>query len=421
MFDSAAGLMGHIEQNKCKVIGRDDFYKHRAEMQVEKDALEEALAPAEYKGSAVISSTSRPTTDSTDSDLGGGTSLADDERVYQPPHWQEPAPRRGDPFEDKHTSPTRQLAELAIDRYPPLTASRQETSTVPSNSHSRQALARPWVAAGSVATNTSGSSAGTNTYRDRIQASQSSRHRWEYALTREPNSDTSSDLLGSVASRGKSVDEDDHPVFKDAWGGDKLPRVPLRKTSENLLDTASSVNLMNSSVVSNDSAATRGTRPSRLPSQSEVLPPAARAENQDPNVPYAQIQTIHRVPDRLPRNLDMYWNSVLSCYICPGLNCGKRLASPKEFQTHLLSGVHAVTSVQCPSCLKRFKTTTALVAHAESGSTRCELRKTEDFDREVRAMTAGIIKVDGTWSGAGNAKFESVPVEDWSKKDPDFW
>lgn len=412
--------MGHIEQNKCKVIKRDDFHKHRAEVQVEKDALEEILAPSEFTGSAVIHSSTKTTTDSTDSDLGGGTSLADDERAQQLPHWQERAPRGGDPFEDRHTSLAKQMAALAVDRYPPLEAARQQTSAVTSTSNSTQGAPRPWGAARSGGTSAYGGSQNTSTSRHMTQADQPARARWEYASTRAPLSDTSSDLLGSVTSRGKSVDEDDHPIFKDAWGGEKLPRMPLRRTSENLLDSASSVNLMHSSVVSNDSGATRGTRPSQLPARSGIVPAAAKAENQDPNAPYAQVQTVTQVPDRMPRSLDMYWNSVLGCYVCPGLNCGKKLASPKEFQTHLLTGVHAVSSVQCPSCLKRFKTTTALIAHAESGSTKCELRKTEDFDREIRAITAGLIKVDGNWSGAGNAKFESVPVEDWSK-DPSPW
>ncbi|KAK5085222.1 hypothetical protein LTR05_004502 [Lithohypha guttulata] len=415
MFDSAAGLIGHIETNRCEVIKRNDFHKHRAEMQVKKDAEDNDLKLEMYQGSTVLPA--ETTTTSTDSDTMGGTSLPADERVP----WQEQPPRNFDHFADQHGSLAQKMSELAIDKYPPLMAAEQSANSARSTTtRSNIRSGRPWGATNTTTSTSSdllGSEVSSHA-RKSSQTSQPPRRRWEEDYSFKASFTTSSNLLGTeIKSSSTSVDEEDHPIFKNAWGGEKALNLGLRSAprqpSSNLLDSTSSINLMNPSLLSNHSAATRGTRPSQLP-------PASQPENLDPNYPHAHIQTIPSLP--IPRKaLDKYWNPFLASYICPSPNCSTpRHPTIQSFEQHLLSGVHAPSSVQCPSCLKRFKTTTALVAHAESGSVKCELRKTEEFDREIRAITAGLVRVDGNWSWAGNAKFESVPVEEWGRESS-FW
>lgn len=321
-----------------------------------------------YHGSTILPSEIDP-------DPSGGTSLADNERVHLSNPWHDSVQRDIDPFDGRQTSVSQATSAFAVDKYPPLVAAAPpSTFNLP--------------------------------YRTRYETEVDME---DPADSNEPQTTSSQ---GPQPQPTQSV-----PTNGGVWSNNAISlaiRGPRSDTSPNLLDSASSVNLLDSSVADDSSVATRGTRPSALEGRSDYIPPAVKAENQDPNAPYAQVQTAQRA--RLParQNLENYWNAVLSCYICPGSKCGRRLRSRQDFEEHLLSGAHVVETVQCPSCLKRFKTTTALVAHAESGSTKCDLRKTEEFDLAMRSITAGLIKVDGSWSGTGNPRFESVPVKDWN-------
>ncbi|KAK5947541.1 hypothetical protein PMZ80_001694 [Knufia obscura] len=378
MFTDASGLMGHIEHNKCKIIRRDDFHRHRAEQQIEKDAMEE-LQGGMLHGETVISTGS-------DSDPTGGASLLENQRIPMSRDWQ------GAPEDDlwgvgsenygrQESDMARQMSDLALDKYPALVAN---SSILPSAST---------------------------------------------AVTSTRQTENDSDISQSTAATSDLLDMKEVPKTRpaqsifgnnSAWGANKAARAqrqPIREISPNLLDNASSINLLDSSIMDKESVATRGTRPSHTSypgnTNTNSIPPAAKAENQDPNAPNAQVQTRPQMRMASRDKLQTYWQPLQQCYVCPGHMCGRKLRSIQEFEQHLLSGAHVGGMVQCPSCLKRFKTTTALVAHAESGSTKCDLRKTEEFDLAIQQITAGLIKVEGSWSGAGNAKFESVPIGQW--------
>lgn len=366
--------MSHIEQNNCKVITSDDFYKHRSEQQIEREELEE------LEGSVYQYSNMKPLVGS-EPDSNGGISLLDNERVNLERDWQGKA--RFDPGVISPHPPTNNVdpscqgvSEMTMDNYPALKATRLgEIHPIQQD-----------IEEGSQTTNLGQSG---------------------------------SDLLGPQSEpEAWSAQPENFMGDNNVWqnntiasSGPRAPRAP-RAPSSNLLDTVSSVGSLGSAVTS-QTAATRGSRQSRATGRSDLIPPAAKAENQDPNAPYAQVQTQAPKP-RLPSRLDLqrYWNSIQECYICPGSRCGQRILSVQEFEQHLLSSAHVGGKVQCPSCLKKFKTTTALVAHAESWSTKCDLKNSAEYDLALRSMTAGLIRLDGTWRD-GNVKYESVPVSKW--------
>ena len=363
--------MGHIEGNKCKIIKRDDFHRHRAEQQIQKDAFEEVQGGALHS-ETVVSTGSDP-------DPFGGASLLENHRL--PMSQDGPAPSQDDTwgvgsenYQRQANDMSRQMSDLALDKYPALIAN-------PSMSHGAGSTSTQQFEKGTEAIRPTGAPSDLLNMHEEPQVTPGQSNVWEARKT----------------------------VYV------QQPRV--QGISPNLLDSTSSINLLDSSIIDRGTTATRGTHPSHNSypgnTNANLIPPSTRPENQDPNAPNAKIQT--RPQLRMPSRdqLQSYWNAIEQCYVCPGSKCGQRLRSAREFEEHLLSGAHIAGRVSCPVCLKKFKTTTALVAHAESGSTKCDLRKTEEFDLVIQQITAGLIRVQGNWSGAGNAKFASVPIGQW--------
>lgn len=350
-------MIGHIEKNQCKFIKNEDFQKHKAEIQLEKEAVSERFNVVPDQLDVISQNHSDP-------DYLGGISLADDERVHHPESWNSSVNQATDVHNEPQYSTDSAVSQWDTENYPPLVAEKTA-----SNVNRRQ-------------------------------------------YTVEQDSDdvadgSTSDLLGS-----KYVPKRENTAWS-TQAPSKTSSIPSRQRQQGV----SSGNLLDS-MVDDDrstatSAATRGTRSTELAGRSEILPPAAQVENQDPNAPYAQVQVGQKMSLPPKYNLEQYWSSFLGVYECPGYNCGLKLRSAKDFESHLLSGAHAGARIKCPCCFKNFKSTQALVAHAESGSKRCDLRNTEDFDLAIREITGGLLKIGGYWEGHGNARFESVPVEEW--------
>lgn len=49
----------------------------------------------------------------------------------------------------------------------------------------------------------------------------------------------------------------------------------------------------------------------------------------------------------------------------------------------------------CPSCLKRYKTPSALMAHLESATTRCSIRNSKGYGNVLHLVSGGHLNVDG--------------------------
>lgn len=85
----------------------------------------------------------------------------------------------------------------------------------------------------------------------------------------------------------------------------------------------------------------------------------------------------------------------------------KNFANVFALEAHLLSPAHTGGDSRCPFCLKMFKTTTALVQHAESASTRCKIRETVQYGQAMDIFTGGLIETQG-YHQDGTIKYKAV-------------
>ena len=65
---------------------------------------------------------------------------------------------------------------------------------------------------------------------------------------------------------------------------------------------------------------------------------------------------------------------------------------------------------RCPSCLKIFYSTTALVQHCESPSNRCWIRHSDDYNRVLDTMTGGLLETDGEHAD-GTVRYQAAHIE----------
>ena len=93
-----------------------------------------------------------------------------------------------------------------------------------------------------------------------------------------------------------------------------------------------------------------------------------------------------------PRN---HYNSLTKKFECPGRKCGGNFDTIEAFNAHLTSSAHVGGRTVCPSCLGKFTSTMALVAHCESPSKRCNIRNTTNYNQVLREITGGLIGAEG--------------------------
>ncbi|KAJ0419019.1 hypothetical protein BJY00DRAFT_314470 [Aspergillus carlsbadensis] len=94
-------------------------------------------------------------------------------------------------------------------------------------------------------------------------------------------------------------------------------------------------------------------------------------------------------------------------YVCP---CGKRFKSKKGFEQHLLTKNRLIRRVQCPGCLRNFKSTAALIAHCESSTTRCDVNEGNMYAQIINEVSGGMIQMAG-YNDDGTLKYEAGKVK----------
>lgn len=64
-----------------------------------------------------------------------------------------------------------------------------------------------------------------------------------------------------------------------------------------------------------------------------------------------------------------------------------------DLNQHIL-GDHRITRIKCPTCLKYFKSATALIAHCESRGAKCPINKADDYNIFLDRISGGFLAVD---------------------------
>ena len=113
-----------------------------------------------------------------------------------------------------------------------------------------------------------------------------------------------------------------------------------------------------------------------------------------------------------------FYEPTTGLFICPGSKCGERYKSPEAFISHFNTGAHVGGKTNCPSCCQRFGSTAALIAHCESGSKKCNIRHSANYNQIMRELTAGLIGTEGHHED-GTVKYIAVGAEERnSQADP---
>ncbi|OJJ66956.1 hypothetical protein ASPBRDRAFT_78888 [Aspergillus brasiliensis CBS 101740] len=110
----------------------------------------------------------------------------------------------------------------------------------------------------------------------------------------------------------------------------------------------------------------------------------------------------------LDQNWDptVYFNSFSGKFICP---CKAEFSSMKDFEEHVVVKTNQNKSIQCPGCLRIFKTAAALVAHCESASTRCKVNKGLHFSQVINDISGGLVKSIGLFED-GSVEYAAGPM-----------
>ncbi|KAL8803004.1 MAG: hypothetical protein Q9182_003430 [Xanthomendoza sp. 2 TL-2023] len=104
---------------------------------------------------------------------------------------------------------------------------------------------------------------------------------------------------------------------------------------------------------------------------------------------------------------------------CPYYKCNFKALIPRDLEVHLedRNNGHRAYEHQCPMCLKRFKTASAITAHFESPSVRCTIRDAKGFGEVVRLVTGGHLTVAGRHNDGSNrfvvAEDDRLPEDMW--------
>ncbi|KAL2864509.1 putative C2H2 finger domain protein [Aspergillus lucknowensis] len=122
----------------------------------------------------------------------------------------------------------------------------------------------------------------------------------------------------------------------------------------------------------------------------------------EPPDPAIQLRQMYK--DWKPEN---FFDPFTGEYVCA---CGKRCRTEKAFEQHVLSKNKGNRRMQCPGCLRTFKSTAALIAHCESSSTRCDVNEGNQYAQIIDEVSGGMIRMVG-YNEDGTQKYEAGEVE----------
>lgn len=91
-------------------------------------------------------------------------------------------------------------------------------------------------------------------------------------------------------------------------------------------------------------------------------------------------------------NPERFYDSIISKYNCPFV-CERTFETSADLNTHI-SSEHRLIRMKCPSCLKYFDSTTALVAHCESRGSKCPINKANEYNIFLDKISGGFLGVN---------------------------
>jgi hypothetical protein len=301
----AAAYMAHIGKNECDVITLEDFDRMRAEQQIQKNAWDDALdttnviyGNASGLHSNVDTTGEAPLMDDNPVSTSSGYQTISDLNSRISPLQPTTITNTSGPSTSKLASST---TGLYVDKYPPLPAqSRVLQSTIKTDNVPPRANVDLLL--------------DFNEQEDTTEPPKSERQTpgvWK------------SNGAASHSLFPKKKEEKPYPAQSDISGFSGGRRTII-------------------------TGATDGSD-TQLPSSLDPLPPAARPTNNDPNAPFASIQTTKRVMPQSILDPMHFWDDIAHCFRCTGKDCRRDFDTPEGFKAHLVTGTHVGGKTQCPS------------------------------------------------------------------------
>ncbi|CRK18013.1 hypothetical protein BN1708_012199, partial [Verticillium longisporum] len=144
-----------------------------------------------------------------------------------------------------------------------------------------------------------------------------------------------------------------------------------------------------------------GRQENLFPNATAVQRPTSEqlAEATRPNAKSEYLAAIHD-PNHQDFDAEKYFNDFNNLFECPMKGCPQSFDSAVAITNHLVTrGMHGTGDrLQCPACLRFFVGVTAMTQHAESQSTRCNIRTSAKYRPFLAQLTAGVMDAVGQHS-----------------------
>ncbi|KAL8696447.1 MAG: hypothetical protein Q9201_007654 [Fulgogasparrea decipioides] len=98
--------------------------------------------------------------------------------------------------------------------------------------------------------------------------------------------------------------------------------------------------------------------------------------------------------------IELQPNAITGLWECPYYKCRYKCELRQDLEAHFSdrNNGHRGYENNCPSCLRRFKTASALMAHLESPTIRCKIRESKTFNNVLHVVSGGHLNVDGRYN-----------------------
>ncbi|KAK4960754.1 hypothetical protein LTR28_004959 [Elasticomyces elasticus] len=406
IFTRASGLITHLERGSCTKISRREFESERQHKHILSQIMK---APdvfssnlnrnTQYKSHADRPGSIRQGSDGDDQQSGGVTILDEDvhdQRIralqpevdlidlsYVPPRYQEY------PKLSSQGSIVEGMARLTMGSGRTSASSRDDSNS----NGSEYGDTRTASPAGAATEDDSSFTNGTHdpsptdaaTENDSSSASENKSDAW------------------TIPSNASTI------LFPNARTTTLTPRWELIQSQrEKQQASYSKTNLPAGATTEDDSSSARESKSNAWTTHSNastVLFPNARTTPLTPRWELIQSQRERQQASHSKTNLfharfwdptsadydpERFLDPVIKVYRCPFPDCGTTHPSPPDIAFHLQHH-HALQRPQCPSCMRIFGSTAALVAHAESASARCRIRRADCFAKAIEGISGGFL------------------------------